>query len=661
MTPVDTLAQVFRRLCFVDIETTGLDAATAEILEVGLVYVERGVVTRRRQWLVRPTGPVPPLITALTGLSAQTVAAAPPWASLAAELDEALGGWTLVAHNAAFERAFLRERVRANPVLDSCEVALLLAPELPSHSLDALVRETGVGEGARHRALEDAEDTFAMLTRLCERHLASRRAPELGEVRAHLGPPSSPDRAALLEFLTALDDAPTQPTPPAAAPPRPLPSDEVLAARLSGWLQAAAPVGVELEGQEPLGASVLAATRDAASRGRPVAIALPWRRVRELSPAPPAPIVPRRAVCPQALAEALREPGQDEASRLGRAYLSRWLRRTRTGDLDSASAFLLARGGDAGAVLRSAWPCRCESPTCPAHRAATGTSAPCVLVSHELALDWLERDAPVTVVALAAEQLPEAERRRCTRRYHLPEDPAARTADEVVLAEALAALPAGPVRAAQRLTPAWLTVRDAATALARAQPGARALTELVSHPRPGLELSAHAGGLTLAPQDAGSDVARRLRAGDCLVASVVGGLAWFDRGVLHATSRPSARRVAWRLPPVPPGELAALVREARGENRDPVLLLTGEPLADVAHGCLAGGLDVTLDVREGAEARLWAWAADARLPPSSCCVVYGVREVRRAVLASGASRVLIASRHGLQAAELERALRGLTC
>lgn len=249
---MDALAHVFRRLCFVDVETTGLDATTDELLEIGLVYVELGVVTRRRQWLVRPTRAIPPLITALTGLSERSVAGAPPLEAIEAELAEALGGWTLVAHNAAFERGFLGERLRANAVLDSCEVALLLAPELPSHSLDALVRATGVGEGARHRALDDAEDTFAMLARLCEQHLAQRRAPELGEVLVHLGPPGTADRAALVEFLSALQEAPSLTREAPALPGGQPAADELLAARLTGWLQSPTPVGLELEGPEPL-------------------------------------------------------------------------------------------------------------------------------------------------------------------------------------------------------------------------------------------------------------------------------------------------------------------------------------------------------------------------------------------------------------------------
>ena len=169
MLVVEAMASILRRLCFVDIETTGLDPSSEEIIEIGAVFVERGVVTGRRQWLVRPGKPIPALITALTGLTDEEVAAAPRLEDIEAELSQALGGWTLVAHNAQFERSFLGERIAQNAMLDSCEVAQLLFPERASHSLDALVRWLNIGRAARHRALDDAEDTFLVLAALCDR------------------------------------------------------------------------------------------------------------------------------------------------------------------------------------------------------------------------------------------------------------------------------------------------------------------------------------------------------------------------------------------------------------------------------------------------------------------------------------------------------------
>src|SRR4051812_37120917 len=97
---VEATANILRRLCFVDIETTGLDPTTDEILEIGAVFVERGVVVERKRWLVKPTRAIPALITALTGLTDEEVSSASPLEAIEAEVRAALGGWTLVAHNA---------------------------------------------------------------------------------------------------------------------------------------------------------------------------------------------------------------------------------------------------------------------------------------------------------------------------------------------------------------------------------------------------------------------------------------------------------------------------------------------------------------------------------------------------------------------------------
>jgi len=94
----------------------------------------------------------------------------PRFGSDLAELREALTGWTVVAHNAPFEKGFLPELlgpIRA-PVLDSCELLHYLHPELPSHSLESLLRWAGKGPRSRHRAMTDCEATHAVLLHALE-------------------------------------------------------------------------------------------------------------------------------------------------------------------------------------------------------------------------------------------------------------------------------------------------------------------------------------------------------------------------------------------------------------------------------------------------------------------------------------------------------------
>ncbi len=174
-------AALLRHHVFVDLETTGLDPAADRVLEVGALFVEGGLVVDRLERLFDPGREIPPEVQALTGISPALVAGRPRFEDALADLRLRFAGWTVVAHNAEFERGFFAGALEqcGAPVLDSCELLHYLHPELPSHSLDALVRWAGVGERARHRALPDCEDTFAVLRFALDGCLRQRRLADV--------------------------------------------------------------------------------------------------------------------------------------------------------------------------------------------------------------------------------------------------------------------------------------------------------------------------------------------------------------------------------------------------------------------------------------------------------------------------------------------------
>jgi DNA polymerase III subunit epsilon len=100
-----------RRGLLVDVETTGLDAARDEIIELAMVgfdYTIDGLilsVDAPFQSLREPGRPIPPEVTTLTGLDAAAVA------GHRIDTDEvtkiAAGADLIIAHNAAFDRRFL--------------------------------------------------------------------------------------------------------------------------------------------------------------------------------------------------------------------------------------------------------------------------------------------------------------------------------------------------------------------------------------------------------------------------------------------------------------------------------------------------------------------------------------------------------------------------
>jgi DNA polymerase III subunit epsilon len=150
-------------LAFVDLETTGGDAARHRITEVAVVRVQNGELADEWSSLVNPECPIPAHIAAFTGISDDMVAAAPRFAEIAAEVLRKLQGAVFVAHNARFDYSFLRSEFRrldmpfSAKILCTVKLSRRLFPEHVRHNLDAVMERHGLVCSARHRALGDAQ------------------------------------------------------------------------------------------------------------------------------------------------------------------------------------------------------------------------------------------------------------------------------------------------------------------------------------------------------------------------------------------------------------------------------------------------------------------------------------------------------------------------
>lgn len=161
----------------VDVETTGGSPRRGHrVTEVAAVCVSGGEITRTFSTLVNPERRIPSMVTALTGISEEMVRDAPRFPEVATELAEVLRGRVFVAHNAAFDWAFLSSEMGravggalSGRRLCTVRLARKLLPQLPSRSLDSLAWYFGLEIEARHRALDDAVATAHVLLRLIER------------------------------------------------------------------------------------------------------------------------------------------------------------------------------------------------------------------------------------------------------------------------------------------------------------------------------------------------------------------------------------------------------------------------------------------------------------------------------------------------------------
>lgn len=169
-----------KNLLVLDLETTGLDPKTDRIIEIGAVlHTKKGKQADFSQ-LVNPGIPIPRFITELTGITREMVNSdkALPIGEALQELDKFLlkelgqagpddriESLPIAGHNIGFDLSFLHEAgaFKANPSLDTYEMASVILPGESRYNLRALGQVLGVPRRATHRALDDAQVTLAIL------------------------------------------------------------------------------------------------------------------------------------------------------------------------------------------------------------------------------------------------------------------------------------------------------------------------------------------------------------------------------------------------------------------------------------------------------------------------------------------------------------------
>ena len=146
-----------------DLETTGLDARTDAIIEIGAARIRDGKVADTFSIFADPGHPLSAKTVSLTGITDELLrGASSPENAVDAFLDW-LGDTPLCAHNAAFDTGFLRKYCelsgrRFDPLyFDTLVLSQYLCPTLPNHKLDTVANALGLPPFRHHRACDDAE------------------------------------------------------------------------------------------------------------------------------------------------------------------------------------------------------------------------------------------------------------------------------------------------------------------------------------------------------------------------------------------------------------------------------------------------------------------------------------------------------------------------
>lgn len=163
--------------CVIDVETTGGSPTNGAITEVGAVLVRAGACDATFSTLIDPGMAIPREITALTGISASTVADAPPFRAIADELADFIGDAVIVGHNIRYDLSFLaaeftragRERPTNRSVCTLALARRLVRDEVPDCKLGTLADRLRLDHRPNHRALDDALATTDLFMALLER------------------------------------------------------------------------------------------------------------------------------------------------------------------------------------------------------------------------------------------------------------------------------------------------------------------------------------------------------------------------------------------------------------------------------------------------------------------------------------------------------------
>ena len=146
----------------IDLETTGLKAASDAIIEYGALRVRDGVPVEELTMLVCGVEKVPAEITALTGLSAAELQQGTEPREALQRFLTFLGKDPLVGHNIAFDLEFLRMACKqygfpilTNHQTDLAQLARRKLSRVANYKLATLAQHFQLAEKVEHRALPD--------------------------------------------------------------------------------------------------------------------------------------------------------------------------------------------------------------------------------------------------------------------------------------------------------------------------------------------------------------------------------------------------------------------------------------------------------------------------------------------------------------------------
>lgn len=184
-----------------DFETTGLDPEKDRVIEMAAIRVCDGVIVSEFSTLVK-NGPVIPKITEITGITNEELENGMNERRAFQILNQFIGDNILVAHNAAFDLAFLHhslmrnaDRTFENSFYDTLTISR--DRHYYPHKLTDMCQRYGIKLEGAHRALNDVYGCWELLKKMHEEESIDEWMNKLGYMSKYGAPKWTPEYAVI--------------------------------------------------------------------------------------------------------------------------------------------------------------------------------------------------------------------------------------------------------------------------------------------------------------------------------------------------------------------------------------------------------------------------------------------------------------------------------
>lgn len=196
------MSELLNDVTVFDFETTGLDPQDCRVIEMAAVRIRNGVIVGEFSTLVshQEIAALPDKITEITGITTEMMKSGMDEETAFKILNRMLGDSLLVAHNAAFDLAFLHftlqriaRRTFSNQFLDT----LTISRERHAfpHKLENMCQRYNIALDGAHRALNDVHGCWELLQRLNDESPVDALLNRLAYPRKYSAPDWTPDYA----------------------------------------------------------------------------------------------------------------------------------------------------------------------------------------------------------------------------------------------------------------------------------------------------------------------------------------------------------------------------------------------------------------------------------------------------------------------------------